>query len=355
MKQTIFSARKCVSALFFLLSVTAISVFAQTTAFTYQGRFTDATVQQPTNGNYTMTFRLFDALTGGNQIPNNSTAVTSMVSVVNGIFTTRLDFGAAAFNTTGARYLEIQVGSTVLTPRQEITSSPFANRAVNAASADSLSNACVGCVTNGQINSINGAKVTGTVANATAAQTAQTATTAGNVSGVVAIANGGTGSSEKNFVDLTTDQTIGGNKVFNGTLSGAGVSGLIKVFPLNGSAGTIPTNGGFVFIGQTAIVTLTDNQQISGAMTAYLGRTTAGNTTVEVAICYQPDSTGQLYSLGLSSFLDINNLRVPYTVTMSNRVSLSAGSYQVGYCVYNFNSTLNANGRVTGWLMVTNN
>ena len=169
MKQTDNFTRRMTAMLTVLIMIfmCGAAAFAQTTAFTYQGRFTDSTAQQPTNGTYTMTFRLFDAATGGNQIPDNSTTVTSMITVVNGIFTTRLDFGAAAFSATGARYLEIQVGSTVLTPRQEITSTPFANRA---ATADALSANCVGCVTSAQINSIDGAKVTGTVANAAAAQ-----------------------------------------------------------------------------------------------------------------------------------------------------------------------------------------
>ena len=37
--------------------------------------------------------------------------------------------------------------------------------------------------------------------------------------GVLAIANGGTGSSTKNFVDLSTNQTIGGNKTFSGEVT----------------------------------------------------------------------------------------------------------------------------------------
>ena len=41
------------------------------------------------------------------------------------------------------------------------------------------------------------------------------ALTAGNVSGVVPIANGGTGSSTQNFVDLTSNQTIAGTKTFS--------------------------------------------------------------------------------------------------------------------------------------------
>lgn len=224
--------------LFAFIGVAATAARAQTTAFTYQGRFSDATVAQPTNGTYTMTFRLFDAETGGNQIPNNANGITSMVSVVNGIFTVKLDFGAEAFGTNGARYLEIQVGNTTLTPRQEITSTPFANRAVNAATADALSSSCVGCVTNQQINSIDGGKITGTVTNAVNATNATTAT---NVSGVVAIANGGTGSTSKNFVDLTTDQTIGGNKAFSGIVSGS-VFNAATQFNIGGSR--VLGNGG---------------------------------------------------------------------------------------------------------------
>lgn len=47
--------------------------------------------------------------------------------------------------------------------------------------------------------------------------------TASNVTGIVAIANGGTGSATQNFVDLTTTQSAAGNKTFSGatTLTGA--------------------------------------------------------------------------------------------------------------------------------------
>lgn len=199
-----------------LFIASALIVSAQTSVFTYQGRFTDTTTAQPTNGTYSMTFRLYDALSGGNQI---GAPITASVTVVGGVFSAQLDFGAAAFNTTGARYLEIQVGASVLTPRQQITSSPFSMRSINAGAADSLSANCVTCVTDAQINSVSGSKVTGTVSSATTAQsaaTATTATTAGNVTGVVAVANGGTGSSTQNFVDLTTAQTVAGNKTLTG-------------------------------------------------------------------------------------------------------------------------------------------
>jgi hypothetical protein len=79
------------------------------------------------------------------------------------------------------------------------------------------------CVTDGHILSVDGAKVTGTVSNAA---------TATNVSGVVQIPNGGTGSATKNFVDLSTNQTIGGRKDFSDLVSVSGPSG---AFSGNGS------------------------------------------------------------------------------------------------------------------------
>lgn len=173
-----------------------VSAAAQTTAFTYQGRLTDGVTAA--NGTYEMQFRLFDAESGGTQI--GSTITNNTVTVSNGVFTVTLDFGSSPFAAGTNRWLEIGVrkaadppGFTILAPRQQITSSPYALRTLSASSADGLSNACVGCVTDAQINSISGGKVSGAVANATNATSATSATTAGNVTGTVAVANGGTG------------------------------------------------------------------------------------------------------------------------------------------------------------------
>jgi hypothetical protein len=112
--------------------VLAVSSAAQTTAFTYQGRFTDA--GNPANGNYEVQAKLFDALNGGTQ---QSFTYTDHQEVTNGNFTVTLDFGATAF-TGAARFLEIglrPLGSsdpfTILAPRQRITSSPYAIQSVN--------------------------------------------------------------------------------------------------------------------------------------------------------------------------------------------------------------------------------
>src|SRR5688500_8061354 len=102
--------------LFILFSILSVSASAQTTAFTYQGRFTDATVALPTNGTYSMSFTLYDAAVGGNQV--GVTVAIANVQVTNGIFTVSLDYAAAGFDGT-ARFLEITVVNVVLSPRQE--------------------------------------------------------------------------------------------------------------------------------------------------------------------------------------------------------------------------------------------
>jgi hypothetical protein len=203
----------------FLVAPCAMAV-AQTSAVRYQGELKQSGIAA--QGSHEMQFKLFDSLSGGSQV--GSTVTNNSVSVTDGIFSVILDFGAPAFSTGADRFLEIAVhkvgdppGFTLLSPRQLLTSSPYSIRTVSAAAADSLSPSCVGCVTDGNINSVSGGKVTGTVANAT------TATTAANVSGIVPIANGGTGSSTKNFVDLSTDQlAIGGNKTFTGNVAVGG-------------------------------------------------------------------------------------------------------------------------------------
>ncbi|HEV8430788.1 MAG TPA: hypothetical protein VGQ41_22995 [Pyrinomonadaceae bacterium] len=129
---------RLVAKVFFILLVSTTTL-AQTSGFTYQGRLTDGGT--PANGNYDLQFALWDSLMGGAQV--GSTQTLNTVAVSNGIFTVSLDFGASAFNGAG-RFLEIGTrpsgsGSfTTLSPRQQITSTPYAVRSLRAASADSV-------------------------------------------------------------------------------------------------------------------------------------------------------------------------------------------------------------------------
>jgi hypothetical protein len=122
------------TGLIFVCAANALQ--AQTTAFTYQGKLTDSGTPQAV---YQMEFRLFGSASGTDQI--GATVTNPGVAVNQGVFSVLLDFGAPAFS--GAdRYLQISVrrsageSFTILNPRQQLTSSPYAIRTLSAAQAD---------------------------------------------------------------------------------------------------------------------------------------------------------------------------------------------------------------------------
>ena len=83
------------------LCLAAHTLFAQGTAFTYQGQLTDSSAAA--NGSYDLQFTLYDAGGGGNVVAGPLT--NTAVAVSNGLFLVRLDFGSAF--TGSARWLEI--------------------------------------------------------------------------------------------------------------------------------------------------------------------------------------------------------------------------------------------------------
>ena len=259
------------------------TVQAQTSAFNYQGKLAEAGA--PANGFYQFQFKVFGAATGGDELADAQTVV---VNVQNGMFTTRLDFGAGVYSLGFDLWLQIGVRPndcpddyTVLTPRQRLNSAPFAVQARNAKSADnakaadSLSAGCNECITDAQVASVDGSKITGTVSSAT------NATTATNVSGIVAITNGGTGSSTKNFIDTTSNQTgIGGDKEFTGTVrvsgpnghfagDGAGLTNVSAAAIADGSVTTSKITDGSITaakLGPDAVVQNVSNATLLGAL-----------------------------------------------------------------------------------------
>ena len=183
-----------------LLALAANVAYAQTGTITYQGRLTDGGTAA--NGTYDLRFTLWDAVILGNQIPVGSpiTLTKTGVNVTNGVFTVQLDFGTSSF--PGAdRYLEISVKHpadatyTPLVPRQQLTSSPYSIRTLSAATADS---APAGTLTGTTLNSsVTASSLTsvGTLGNLTVTNPIAGSVTgnAANVTGTVAVANGGTG------------------------------------------------------------------------------------------------------------------------------------------------------------------
>ena len=96
-------------------------------AFTYQGQLRDAT--GPVNATCHLQFTLWDAIEGGSLVAAMSPLENVLLQ--DGFFTVQLDFGVAAFQ-GDSRWLEVSVscpaGSdyVTLTPRQELTASPYA-------------------------------------------------------------------------------------------------------------------------------------------------------------------------------------------------------------------------------------
>lgn len=204
--------------LFVALLLSVHATMAQTTAFTYQGRLTDSSL--PANGIYDFQFKLFDAPMGGSQV--GSTLSPANVPVSNGVFTVTLDFGAAAF--PGAnRFLDIGVrlagGSsfTQLTPRQPITSTPYAIRALAATASDSLSATCIGCVTSSQIGTVSSSNIPVPLS------------LSGSSSPILAVTNNGFGDSLQATTNSTANNVSAVAGVVNSTspgVSSAGVLGL---------------------------------------------------------------------------------------------------------------------------------
>ena len=235
-----------------ILGVSALPAGAQGplgTAFTYQGQLTSTGV--PATGPFDFEFKLFDALTVGAQV--GSTVTVNDLIVTTGLFTTKLDFGPAAFGGS-ARFLEIGVrpgassGSyTLLGTRQELTPSP---------------------------NSVF-------------------ASTAGSVSGIVSVANGGTGSASQNFVDLTTAQTVGGTKTLTGNLV-LGASTLSAGNIMKGGTPFIHSFGeDNTFIGENAgNFTMTGSSNTANGKFALQYNTTGTRNTANGASALNANTTG---------------------------------------------------------------
>ncbi len=197
------------------------SAFAQTTAFTYQGQLADNGV--PADGDYDVRFSLHDADSAGN--PVGSEITVAPLSVTDGLFTVTLDFGAAVFDGS-PRWLEIAVranGSVddhvVLSPRQEITSAPYATLAMTAGTAATASN-------------VSGANISGSISGTLITDgSVNSLKLADGAVGSTQLADGAVGSTQ-----LADDLTLDGTTVIRGGLSlPATISATEGVITQNGS------------------------------------------------------------------------------------------------------------------------
>ena len=136
-----------------LLLLAPVALHAQ--QMNYQGRLTDANGDALPNGTQSVTFSIWDAASGGNQVwgpfaadGGSGNGHSPLASIINGRFNVALgplDTSArplsGAFSGAADRYLEIKVaGNAPISPRQKLLAAPTAVYATKAASADTAAN-----------------------------------------------------------------------------------------------------------------------------------------------------------------------------------------------------------------------
>ncbi len=188
--------------LFVILMWNAVPAAAQTTIFTHRGNLGFSA-----NDNYDFEVKLYDVPTVGTGNQHGATLQKLNISVTGGDFTLQLDFGAAVF--TGAdRFLEIGwrlAGGgtfTVLSPRDHITSSPYAIRSASAATADAATTA----------TQLGGLPASGFIQNTTSPQASTNFYISGN-----GVAGGLLGA---NIVNAATQFNLATSRILSGTSDG---------------------------------------------------------------------------------------------------------------------------------------
>ena len=263
----------------------ACAAFAQGTEFTYQGKLTDSSV--PPTANYDFQFRLFDALSGGTQA--GATVTKLNVVVASGIFSVSLDFGTQFPGTS--RFLDISVrpagggAYTPLAPRQPISSSPYAVRSLNAATANTANSAT-------NATQLGGVAASQYVVTTDPRMSDSRAPTAGSAN-YIQNQNAGTqatsnfnvsGNGTANIFNAATQYNIGGSRVlstpgtdniFAGVNAGAANTGISNSFVGSSAGGSNTTGFNNSFFGASAGVSNT-----TGVRNSFVGASAGfSNTT----------------------------------------------------------------------------
>jgi len=158
------------------------------------------------------------------------------------------------------------------------------------------------------------------------------------VTGTLPIANGGTGSTTQNFVDLTTVQTIGGTKTFSSTITGsvsgtaANVTGTVAV--AHGGTGSTTQNFVDLTTGQTIAGTKTFSSTITGSVSGTAANVTGtvavanggtGVATVPTGSYLSGNGTGALVSRTPAQVKSDLSLDLVANVDSSNAANISSG------------------------------
>jgi endosialidase-like protein len=337
MTRTSFHYKCVLVTMLVLFQLSAATAIAQTTGFTYQGRLTDGGTA-PT-GNYDLLFALFDSLSGG--APIGSTQTLNTVAVSNGVFTVTLDFGANAFP-GASRFLEISArpsgggAFTMLGPRQQITSTPYAIRSLKASTADAVT---------------SGGTLSATILNASSQY---------NLNGSRILSNpginnlfAGVGAGQNNTGDQNSffglsagfSNTTGRNNAFFGQAAGSfNTTGAKNSFfgSFAGQQNTVGSDNAFFGTAAGSMNTSGGENSFFGAHIGLTNRTGTGNTLIGTWSDFGADNltnataigayaqAGQSDSLVLGSIAGVNNAASSVnvgigTTTPKHRLSVIGG------------------------------
>lgn len=274
------------------------------TAFSYQGSLAES--GSPANGPTEMTFKLWDAVTGGSQIGGT---LVKTVSVVEGVFSESLDFGSGAYAINQAMWLEIIVEGQSL-GRTPLNAVPFS---LNTRGFNVLSNGFVG-LNNANPDSPFVVDFGSVPANGRAMRLRSTTL-------------------DKTFLDFSNTQgnwSLGTNTAGNGTNGNQFV-----LFDNLGGGNTLSVQRGTGFVG---IGTNTPQVKLDVEGNAWV----RGNMTVE--------STRYVNSGGASRFLGVGTdsgyFLYNYT-TQRNAIFINSSNNHFGIGTDTPATTLDVNGAVT--------
>jgi hypothetical protein len=252
--------------------------------------------------------------TGGNNVGLGYYALRNNISGTNN---TAIGNNSLTTNTTGT-YLTALGNSADIADGLTNSTAIGNGASVTASNTIQLGNGSVTLVnTSGAITSaagITGRQLTSTVATGTAPLVVTSTTpvanlniggNAANVTGTVAIANGGTGSTTQNFVDLTNAQTIAGAKTFTGNTAVSGTNTFTVGTGATALGGTLAVTGA---------TTLNGNTSVSGTntLTVGTGATALGGTLVVTG------ATNLSSTLGVTGDVTINTDKFKITASSGN-------------------------------------
>jgi hypothetical protein len=332
----------------------AAALAALPTAFTYQGRLTDAGA--PANGAYDLRFTLYagDARQG-------DAVVREDVAVAGGLFTVTLDFGADVFAGGAARHLAIGVRPgastgefTALEPRQPITATPYAVRTVSAARADRASVA-------EDAEKLGGVAASQYVLATDARLSNARPPTAGSPD---YIQNRTTPQAGASF-NVAGGGAVGGDLSVGGTIrgDGSGLTNVVRVIPVVSSTNGFlasPNSTQFLFTPGQVTVTTAAGQRVTGIVNApfLLALFNTGTSEANIGLCYRSTASGGAVrpfpsADGLESAptYSVDQLSRPYTAAAS--FVPGAGTWEFGLCIKNGGSRTIQGLQGSGWILVT--